>query len=315
MKAVIVLFALLGIAFCIPTGKSGYSASYSASHYRPATYQASAPAYAPAYAPAPARAYYASGPVVTGTLHHSQDTHGQYNFGYSSSDGQSKSETRDGDGDVSGSYSYITPEGQKVNLAYTAGRGGFQASGDHLPEAPEVPDLPEDLAEAYREAHGRLAQAYAESSQRRGYAAHAGGAYRSDSYTAGYDDGSYRPSGDDGQYREHEVSRYVQGYDDGSYRPTHGSYRTYSTYRAPAPVFAPQTYRAAYQTYSAPAPAPAAYAPAAYAPAAPAPSRAPYGTVSYTTNIGGVPVAAPAPLSYAAAPVAAHKKSSYAYHG
>jgi Insect cuticle protein len=41
---------------------------------------------------------------------------------------------------VTGSYSFTTPEGQFIELKYTADENGFQAFGDHLPTPPPVPE-------------------------------------------------------------------------------------------------------------------------------------------------------------------------------
>lgn len=40
---------------------------------------------------------------------------------------------------VQGSNSYTSPEGQVINLAYTAGEQGFVAQGEHIPTSPPIP--------------------------------------------------------------------------------------------------------------------------------------------------------------------------------
>lgn len=102
-------------------------------------------------------------PLVTGHLQHSQDTYGQYAFTYSSSDGQSKNENRNTDGSISGQFSYMSPEGKPVTLSYIADKDGFRAVGNHLPVAPKVPEMPADLAQAYKESNDRLEKAYEEA--------------------------------------------------------------------------------------------------------------------------------------------------------
>lgn len=38
-----------------------------------------------------------------------------------------------------GSYSYVSPEGEVINVQYTADDKGFHATGDHIPTPPPVP--------------------------------------------------------------------------------------------------------------------------------------------------------------------------------
>ncbi|ODM90378.1 Larval cuticle protein LCP-17 [Orchesella cincta] len=38
------------------------------------------------------------------------------------------------------SYSYISPEGEKINLKYIADENGFQPEGNHLPTPPPIPE-------------------------------------------------------------------------------------------------------------------------------------------------------------------------------
>lgn len=49
----------------------------------------------------------------------------------------------DGDSDVDvevfGSYLYKSPEGQEINVLYTADKDGFHPMGEHLPKAPAIP--------------------------------------------------------------------------------------------------------------------------------------------------------------------------------
>ncbi|PRD23187.1 UNVERIFIED_CONTAM: Adult-specific rigid cuticular protein 11.9 [Trichonephila clavipes] len=56
---------------------------------------------------------------------------GAYNFGYATGDAGGHSRVESGSGNsVSGSYSYVDPNGDLRTVQYTAGPGGFQASGD-----------------------------------------------------------------------------------------------------------------------------------------------------------------------------------------
>ncbi|XP_035214130.1 adult-specific rigid cuticular protein 11.9-like [Stegodyphus dumicola] len=56
---------------------------------------------------------------------------GAYNFGYATGDAGGHSRVESGTaGNVAGSYSYVDPNGDLRTVQYTAGPGGYQASGD-----------------------------------------------------------------------------------------------------------------------------------------------------------------------------------------
>lgn len=78
-------------------------------------------------------------PVAVPVAHqyHSQDTLGQYTYGYA--DGFSaKSEVRSLDGKTSGAYSYVDSDGKLQSVQYTADdTNGFQVAGTNLPIAKE----------------------------------------------------------------------------------------------------------------------------------------------------------------------------------
>jgi len=63
---------------------------------------------------------------------------GDYNFNFSNDDGSSRQESGAPDG-IRGSYSFITPEGEQVNVQYIADETGFHATGSHVPQAPPMP--------------------------------------------------------------------------------------------------------------------------------------------------------------------------------
>lgn len=45
-----------------------------------------------------------------------------------------------------GSYSYIAPNGEKINVEYTADEFGFRVKGDHIPTPPPVsPEIQKGL--------------------------------------------------------------------------------------------------------------------------------------------------------------------------
>ncbi|CAL8102795.1 unnamed protein product [Orchesella dallaii] len=41
---------------------------------------------------------------------------------------------------IQGSFSYISPEGEQINLKYLADENGFQPEGAHLPTPPPIPE-------------------------------------------------------------------------------------------------------------------------------------------------------------------------------
>ncbi|GBN53888.1 Adult-specific rigid cuticular protein 11.9 [Araneus ventricosus] len=56
---------------------------------------------------------------------------GAYNFGYNTGDAGGHSRVESGSGSsVAGSYSYVDANGDRRTVQYTAGPGGYQASGD-----------------------------------------------------------------------------------------------------------------------------------------------------------------------------------------
>ncbi|GIY71012.1 adult-specific rigid cuticular protein 11.9 [Caerostris extrusa] len=56
---------------------------------------------------------------------------GAYNFGYHTGDAGGHSRVESGSaGNVAGSYSYIDANGDRRTVQYSAGPGGYQASGD-----------------------------------------------------------------------------------------------------------------------------------------------------------------------------------------
>lgn len=77
---------------------------------------------------------------IPSAQYHAQNVAGGYNYGYTSGDGQQKHEARGPDGTVYGSYTYADASGVPVQVSYSAGPGGFQASGSHIPQAPALPE-------------------------------------------------------------------------------------------------------------------------------------------------------------------------------
>ncbi|XP_073841254.1 pupal cuticle protein Edg-78E-like [Musca autumnalis] len=65
---------------------------------------------------------------------------GSYNFEYESSNGINFAENGVGGESATGSYSYTAPEGEAIQLTYTADQNGYQPQGEHLPTPPPIPD-------------------------------------------------------------------------------------------------------------------------------------------------------------------------------
>ncbi|XP_069967642.1 pupal cuticle protein Edg-78E-like [Bactrocera oleae] len=77
---------------------------------------------------------------------------GSYNYAYETSNRIQAQESGVGSSYAAGSYSYTSPEGQPIQLTYTADENGYQPKGDHLPTPPPIPDYIL-RALAYIEAH------------------------------------------------------------------------------------------------------------------------------------------------------------------
>ncbi|XP_017860629.1 PREDICTED: pupal cuticle protein Edg-78E-like [Drosophila arizonae] len=65
---------------------------------------------------------------------------GSYSYSYETSNGISGQEQGVGGQGASGSNSYISPEGQQVQLSYIADENGYQPQGSHLPTPPPIPE-------------------------------------------------------------------------------------------------------------------------------------------------------------------------------
>ncbi|XP_044258607.1 DNA translocase FtsK-like [Tribolium madens] len=59
---------------------------------------------------------------------------GKFGAQYSQEDGVQFKEESDADGTRRGTYSYVDPNGQRHTVSYTAGKHGFQATGDGIPQ-------------------------------------------------------------------------------------------------------------------------------------------------------------------------------------
>ncbi|XP_017070678.1 pupal cuticle protein Edg-78E [Drosophila eugracilis] len=63
-----------------------------------------------------------------------------YNYQFETSNGIAQQEQGVGGYYASGSSQYYTPEGQLIQLTYTADENGFQPQGEHLPTPPPIPE-------------------------------------------------------------------------------------------------------------------------------------------------------------------------------
>lgn len=64
---------------------------------------------------------------------------GSYHYSYQISNGISGQQSGNGDR-ATGESTHISPEGQTIQLRYTADENGFHPEGDHLPTPPPIPD-------------------------------------------------------------------------------------------------------------------------------------------------------------------------------
>lgn len=64
---------------------------------------------------------------------------GQFHYAFETTNGISAQESGNADG-AQGSASWISPEGEAVQLAYAADANGYQPTGSHIPVAPPVPE-------------------------------------------------------------------------------------------------------------------------------------------------------------------------------
>ncbi|XP_067648307.1 pupal cuticle protein Edg-78E-like [Eurosta solidaginis] len=64
---------------------------------------------------------------------------GSYHYEYETSNGIAAGESGVGGSYASGSAAYYAPDGQLIQLSYTADENGFHPTGEHLPTAPPIP--------------------------------------------------------------------------------------------------------------------------------------------------------------------------------
>lgn len=64
---------------------------------------------------------------------------GQYRYGFDSTNGISVQSVGNADA-AQGSFSWVSPEGEHVQMAYVADANGYQPTGTHIPTPPPVPE-------------------------------------------------------------------------------------------------------------------------------------------------------------------------------
>jgi len=95
--------------------------------------------------------------LALGVLNNPPREDGSYNFNFANDDGSSRQEVGNPASDamlVSGSYSFITPEGELVEMQYTADEFGYHASGSHMPTTPPPPPHVRRLLEHLAKVNG-----------------------------------------------------------------------------------------------------------------------------------------------------------------
>lgn len=64
---------------------------------------------------------------------------GSYAYAYETSNGIAAQEAGVGGEQATGNFKWLSPEGQTIDIQYTAGPNGYVPAGDALPVAPEIP--------------------------------------------------------------------------------------------------------------------------------------------------------------------------------
>ncbi|GLV39279.1 Ecdysone-dependent gene 78E [Carabus blaptoides fortunei] len=90
--------------------------------------------------PVPSVQPHHSGPQIAILRQDQEVNHdGTYHYVYETENGIHADEQGAPQG-AQGSFSYTSPEGEHVQLSYTADENGFQPQGSHIPVAPPVPE-------------------------------------------------------------------------------------------------------------------------------------------------------------------------------
>ncbi|KAH8285293.1 hypothetical protein KR054_007398, partial [Drosophila jambulina] len=74
-------------------------------------------------------------------LHRSEDVrHDGFDSNLQTSNGIDQSASGDVHGNIHGSFSWISPEGEHVDIKYVADENGYQPSGSWVPTPPPIPE-------------------------------------------------------------------------------------------------------------------------------------------------------------------------------
>lgn len=68
------------------------------------------------------------------------DAEGNYAYSFDTSNGIQQEENGNLERGAAGYFAFVSPEGDKYTLTYTANENGFQPTGDHLPTPPPTPE-------------------------------------------------------------------------------------------------------------------------------------------------------------------------------
>merc|ERR1711874_430239 len=93
--------------------------------------------------------------LALGVVNNTPTQDGSYNFNFSNDDGTSRQESG-APSSVSGTYSFFTPEGELVDMQYTADEFGFHASGSHMPTTPPPPPHVQRLLDHLAKVNGGI---------------------------------------------------------------------------------------------------------------------------------------------------------------
>ncbi|XP_055844431.1 pupal cuticle protein Edg-78E-like [Episyrphus balteatus] len=107
--------------------------------------------------PAPSPSAAAAAPSSDATAevkNYTDQIHPDGSFGYQfeTSNGINIQESGTANGTVQGAVQYQSPDGEQIQLTYTADENGYQPSGSHLPTSPPVPEQIQKALE-YIQAH------------------------------------------------------------------------------------------------------------------------------------------------------------------